>query len=171
MRMRPFRLWLYSLVVRLLPETRAFGFKSMFLRWAGAKLGENVRINSSARFLGNGELEIGDDVWVGAETMIYSVAPAKIRLGAHIDIAPRVTIVTGTHEITPSQTHIGGNGAAKSVSIGDGCWVCAAATILPGSSIGNKSIIAAGSVVCEGEYVDQSLIAGVPAKQVKRYVD
>lgn len=169
--MFPFRLWIYSLVVRLLPETRAFGVKAVLLRWAGAKLGENVRINSSARFLGNGELVIGDDVWIGAEAMIYAVAPSRILIGSHVDIAPRVTIVTGTHEITPSQAHIGGRGTAKSVSIGDGCWVCASATILSGTSIGNKCVIAAGSVVCEGEYASQSLIAGVPARRIKSYCE
>lgn len=69
--MKPFRLWLYGLVVRLLPETRAFALKAAVLRWCGAIVGRNVRINSSASFLG-----IGD--WL-SETMSGLVRDAIFR--------------------------------------------------------------------------------------------
>lgn len=68
--MKTSRLWLYSLFCRLMPETRFFGLKASLLRWCGAKIGMNVRICSSASFYGCGELNIGDDVWIGHRTMI-----------------------------------------------------------------------------------------------------
>lgn len=52
--MKTGRLWLYSLFCRLLPETRFFALKASLLRWCGAKVGKNVRINSGARFCGGG---------------------------------------------------------------------------------------------------------------------
>ena len=58
--MKSLLLWIYSLIVHLLPETRCFGLKAFLLRRCGARIGRNVRINSSVRILGTGRLEIGD---------------------------------------------------------------------------------------------------------------
>ena len=80
----------------------------MLLRWAGAKVGKNVRINSSAVFSGNGGLIVGDDVWIGAGDVISPIAPARIAIGSHIDFGPGVMIVTGSHEIDLEGEHIGG---------------------------------------------------------------
>lgn len=169
-KLRPIRLWLYKVFVKWLPETRLFGLKSALLRWAGAKVGRNVRINSSATFLGNGALDIGDDVWVGVECLFVSSSPAKITIGPHCDIAPRVMFHTGSHTITPDGEHIGGAGYNSSVTLGSGCWVGARSLILPGVSIADKTIVAAGAVVTKSCPEKCSLIAGVPGKVVKKYV-
>ena len=55
----------------------------------------------------------------------------------------------------------------KDIEIGDGTWICANVTILPGVKIGKGCVIAAGSVVnkdCE----DNCMYGGVPAKLIKR---
>lgn len=163
MRLKPFRLWLYRLLVHNLPETRCFGLKVCFLRWCGAQIGENVRINSSARISGTGQLSVGDDVWIGAGSRIVATEKSCVNIGAHVDIGPEVMIITGTHEITPNDDHIAAKGCSMPVEIGSGCWLGARATILPGVSIAEKCVVAAGSVVtksCERSY---SLLAGVPA--------
>ena len=121
--MKPCRLYLYSFFCRILPETRCFGLKRLLLRWVGAKVGKDVRVNSSAVFSGNGDLIIGDDVWVGAANVISPIAPASITIGSHVDLGPGVMILTGSHEIDPDGPHIGGKGTASSVKIGDGCWL------------------------------------------------
>ena len=54
--MRTSLLWLYSLIARLVPESRGYGFKCWLLRKAGAKIGANVRIYSLTKFLGGGNL-------------------------------------------------------------------------------------------------------------------
>ena len=107
-------LWLYRIVTRWLPESRAFGFKAMLLRFAGAKIGNNVRIYSSASFLGTGGLEFGDDVHIGPSALFAATAPAVIKIGSHVDIGPGVVVTTGTHAIDPSGPHIGGCGETHS---------------------------------------------------------
>lgn len=101
----------------MLPETRCFAFKAALLRWCGARIGTHVRICSSAHIIGNGDLQIGDDVWIGSGVFISTVKGVKVQLGACCDIAPRVSILTGMHKITPDGAHIAG---------GDGfvgaCW-------------------------------------------------
>lgn len=74
----------------ILPETRCFGFKRWMLRLCGAKIGKNVRICSSAKFLGAGDLEIGDNTWIGHQCLISS--SSRIIIGANCDFAPRVYI-------------------------------------------------------------------------------
>lgn len=167
--MKTGRLSIYSLICRWLPETRFFGFKVRMLRWCGAKIGKNVRINSSAIFLGNGELTIGDDVWIGAGCRIMPTANAHIVIGCHCDLAPEVMILTGSHEIDAKGDHIGGKGTAANVEIEDGCWLGARSTVLPGVTIAKKNILAAGSVMTTSSEIEKSLWAGVPAKMKKHY--
>lgn len=44
--LHPARLWIYRLTTCWMPETRLFGLKATLLRWCGAQVGTNVRINS-----------------------------------------------------------------------------------------------------------------------------
>ena len=167
--MNPFRLFLYSQIVRWLPETRCFGLKVKLLRWCGATIGKNVRINSSAQFFGNGALIIGDDVWIGPGCLISPVGNATIQLGSHIDIAPQVTILTGSHKIEPWGEHIGGEGYSATVEVADGCWLGARSLLLPGVTLPKKTVVAASAVVTKPITERCSLVAGVPAKVVKQY--
>ena len=54
------------------------------------------------------------------------------------------------------------------VSIGDGCWIAENVKILRGSIIGEKCIVAANSVV-KGKFPAYSIIAGNPAKVIKKW--
>lgn len=167
--MNTLRLWLYFLIVRFLPETRCFALKAFLLRRCGAKVGNNVRIVSSARFVGNGKLIIGDDVWIGAECFISSVGDSIIEIGSHVDLAPQVMLITGTHEVDVQGLHVAGKGCSKSIKIGDGCWIGARSTVLPGVTFSKRIVVAAGSVVCAPIDVDNVLVAGNPASIKKVY--
>jgi len=158
-------LWIYGLTVRLLPESRCFALKRAMLRMAGAKIGANVRIYSSVRIIGQGSLEIGDDVHIGPETLLYPVAPAGIRIGSHVDVAPRATILTGSHVRNRGECeHVAGEGTAEPVEIGDGSWICAGSVILPGVTLPKRTLVAAGAVVTKSIDAEGSMLAGVPAK-------
>lgn len=167
--MRSFRLWIYNLIVRNLPETRCFSFKAALLRWCGVKVGKNVRIGSSVRFSGVGHVELGDDVWIGAAAYIQANAGAVVTIGDCCDVGPHVMLVTGSHEVDVEGSHIAGRGVSKSIIIGDGCWLGARSTILCGVHIPEKSVVAAGAVVVRSVDTPRSLIAGVPACVRKVY--
>ena len=62
-----------------------------------------------------------------------------------------------------------GKGISANVEIGDGCWLGARSTVLPGVSIAKKNILAAGSVMTTSSEIEKSLWAGVPAKMKKQY--
>lgn len=163
--MNSLRLYLVGCFVHHLPETRAFGLKRSLYRWAGAKIGNNVRICSSVKIMGVGQLEIGENTWIGPETFIS--ASSTIKIGANCDIAPRVFIGDGTHELTPDRGRVADIETCHPITIGDGCWICANATIISGVEIGKKCVVAAGAVVVRS-FEEMSIIGGVPAKVIKR---
>ncbi len=166
-RLSPARLWVFHRLARCLPETRCFTLKVALLRWCGAQIGRDVRINSSAVFTGTGRLVIGDDVWIGPGCFVSPVGDAEICIGSHVDLAPQVMILTGSHRIEPEGDHIGGAGTIASVTIGDGCWLGARITVLPGVSLAEKTVVAAGAVVTASVTEAKTLVAGVPARRKK----
>jgi len=154
-------------ILSFLPETRCFSFKRFLYRLQGCKVGINVKICSSARIMGNGVLVIGDNTWIGPETLIIS--SSKIIIGNDVDIAPRVYIGTGTHEINTLNYKSAGKEINKDVIIGDGCWLGVSCILLPGTFLAPKIIVAAGSVVSDVFEDPNILLAGVPAKIKKFY--
>ena len=149
---------------RFIPETSAFAFKRALLRWCGARVGKNVRICSSATILGNGDLEIGDDTWVGHQVLINS--GSLIQIGANVDIAPRVVLGTGSHKLDPVGSHTAGEGTQSPIVIEDGVWLCANSLVLPGVRVGKKSVVAAGAVVTR-DVPERQIVAGVPARLLR----
>lgn len=104
-------------------------------------IGKNVFINHDCSFLDLGGISIDDDVLIG----------------------PKVSIITENHPINPSNRK---SLDLKSVHIKKNAWIGASATILPGVTIGENAIVAAGSVVNKN-VPDNVIVAGVPAKIVK----
>lgn len=158
------KLYIISLFVKLIPNTRGFSLKSKLYRWAGAVIGDNVRIVSSVRIIGNGQLIIGDNTWIGHETML--LCSSRTEIGANCDIAPRVYIGNGTHRITPEKSRIADIESSEDIKIGNGCWIGVNSTILPGTTLGDKCVVAGGTVVTKSSS-PYCLLAGVPAR-VKR---
>ena len=157
-------LYVVSFIVHILPETRCFAFKRFLYKLAGAKIAKGVRICSSATILGNGDLSIGENTWIGSQVLI--VTTSKVVIGANVDIAPRVYIGTGSHVIDPVGSHTAGEGFSASVVICDGVWLCASTTILPGVTVGNKALVAAGSTVTK-DINPYEVVGGCPAKCIK----
>lgn len=160
-------LYLIRLIMPLIPETRGFRFKRLMLRLAGAHIGSNVRICSSAHFIGTGQLSIGNNTWIGHHCLIS--ATSSIQIGANCDLAPNVYIGNGTHLITPDKRRIADIEISKDIIIGNGCWLCANSTILPGVEIGDKCVVAAGAVVTQSNKSPLCLLAGIPAKVKKEF--
>lgn len=164
--MNTLTLSLYRFVVKYIPETKGFALKRWLLRRAGAVVGRNVRICSSVFIAGSGRLSIGDDTWIGHKSVL--IAAGDLIIGKNVDIAPGVMITTGSHKIAPNGRRIAGEGISKEIRVGDGTWICANATILPGVSIGEMSLVAAGAVVTR-DVVPHTSVASVPARLLKDY--
>ena len=167
--LRPFRLYWVNLFTRCLPPTRLYGLKRSLFRWAGVQLGDNVRLVSGVKIVGSGKLSIGDNSFVGHDTMIL-LGGGQITIGRDADISSRVTVVNGTHHISTDPDKAAGDGFAQDIQIGDGVWVGVSATIIGGAKVGKGSIVAAAALV-NGEVPEQMLVGGVPAKIIRNRHD
>jgi acetyltransferase-like isoleucine patch superfamily enzyme len=114
-------------------------------------------------------ISIGDRCLVGRGSAV--IARCGIQIGDDVTIAPSVYITDHNHSYANVQIPIGQQWPAEDeVSIGEGSWLGSGVIILPGARIGRHVTVAAGSIV-RGDVPDYSVIAGVPAKVVRRYTD
>jgi len=105
-------------------------------------VGRNVFVNQNCTFYDLGGLDIADDVMIG----------------------PNVSIITSGHPIEPSQRRTGVT--AKPVAIERNVWIAAGATIIGGVTVGENSIVAAGSVVTK-DVPPNTLVGGSPARVIR----
>lgn len=93
----------------------------------------------------------------------------EVRIGDHCMIGPNTLITTVNHPLLPSKrrAHMG---IAEPVTIKDDVWIGGNVTILPGVTIGNNVVVAAGAVVTK-DVEDNCVVAGVPAKVIKKIED
>lgn len=153
--------------VSLLPSTRAFRLKAWLFRQAGMQISTSARIISTVKIWGTISLSVGDDCFIGHEVLIGG-GDSQITIGKHVDIAPRVSILSGTHEVDMVGKHSAGAGYSQDITIEDGVWIGAGSTILAGVTIGRKAIIAAGSTVTQ-DIPAYTLAAGTPCRPKKTW--
>lgn len=111
-----------------------------------------------------GDVIIGDHTRVGLHNTI--IGPVKI--GNHVNLAQGITVTALNHNFADPDKRIDEQGVSTTpVTIGDDIWIGANAAILPGVSIGDHSVVAAGAVVTK-EVPPHSLVAGVPARIIKK---
>ena len=111
-----------------------------------------------------GDVTIGDYTRIG----IHCTVIGPVCIGHHVNLAQGITVTALNHNFEDTSKRIDEQGiSTKPVVIGDDVWIGANAVILPGVTIGTHSIVAAGAVVTK-DVPEFSLVAGVPAKVIKK---
>lgn len=105
-------------------------------------VGRNAFINQNCTFYDLGGLDIADDVMIG----------------------PNVSLITSGHPIEPSQRRT--SVIAKPIVIERNVWIAAGAIVIGGVTIGENSVVAAGSVVTR-DVPPNSLVGGNPARVIR----
>lgn len=105
------------------------------------KIGKNVFINFDCVFLDLGGITIEDNVF----------------------IAPKVSLLSEGHPTSIEDRH---SLIPKAIHIKKNAWIGASATILPGVTIGENAVVAAGAVVSK-DVADNTVVGGIPAKFIK----
>jgi acetyltransferase-like isoleucine patch superfamily enzyme len=106
------------------------------------RVGRNVFVNQNCTFYDLGGLDIGDDVMIG----------------------PNVSILTSAHPLEPSRRRA--CVTAKPVIIERKVWIAAGAIIIGGVTVGENSVVAAGSVVTR-DVPPNTLVGGNPARVIR----
>lgn len=109
-------------------------------------------------------IELGSRIFFNFNCVVLDVMP--VRIGNNCLFGPAVQIYTATHPLDAVERRSGLE-YAKPIVIGDDVWVGGGAIICPGVSIGNRCVIAAGSVVTKN-VPDGTIVGGNPAREIFR---
>lgn len=124
----------------------------------------HIECSGSLTNLGVG-LVVGNNVGLGANCF-YGCA-GGITIGDDTIFGNFVSLHSENHNYDRKDLPIRLQGVNRQgIKIGKDCWIGAKATILDGVEIGNGCIVAAGAVVTKGIYPDDSILGGVPAKNI-----
>lgn len=134
-------LWFACMNTIFMPWFVPAGFRVALLRAFGADIGSCVLIRHRVRVLWPWKLTVGDNSWIGEGVWILNLEPVSI--GANVCLSQEAMLCTGSHDHRRSDFGY----ANRSITIEDGAWVGARATVLPGVAIGAEAVVAAGAVV------------------------
>jgi acetyltransferase-like isoleucine patch superfamily enzyme len=162
-----FRLLLANLILRLLPNASFGRLRTAIYRLGGLQIGARSIILGRIEFTGVGSiakrLRIGSNVFINSHC--FFDLNADIDIGDWVSIGHHVTFITAGHDLGPAQCRAGKINS-QPISVGSGSWIGARTALLPGVSIGNASVVAAGSVV-SGAVPANRLVGGAPARPLK----
>ena len=111
-------------------------------------IGDRCTLGKGIGIVGHERIEIGDDIWTGHYVYITDQNHGY----ENLDL--------------PIGTQMWKN---EPVRIGSGSWLGHGAIVLPGSQIGEHVVIAAGAIVAGLHVPDNCVVAGVPARIVRKY--
>ncbi len=138
------------------------------------KIGEYCRLKGVSIFMDSGnKMFIGDRVVCNASnsqrTRLNSCGGTSLTIGDNCLLSNNVEIhTTDYHKIF----HEGAlQVSAKPVDVGNNCWIGLSSIILKGVHLGPNCVVGAGSVVVNSEIGENCIVAGNPAKIVKKNID
>jgi len=139
--------------------------KSLFLRMNGAHVGKRCVFYPGIWIAPGRGLVLGDDVDLALGVLITTTGGVEI--GDRTLIGYRSQIISANHVIPEQRGRIFGAGHVKSkVVLGCDAWIGGNSAIMPGVTIGDGAVVAAGSVVTK-DVEAYTIVGGVPAKLIK----
>lgn len=129
-------------------------------------IGNNVYIGHDTIIKGyyKHDLIIGDNCWIGQMCFIHGAG--GVRIGSNVGIGPGVKIHAAYHAANPEQPILFNNLEFKEIIINDGCNLGIGSVILPGVTIGKNVRVGANAVVNK-TLPDNVTAVGVPVRIVK----
>jgi len=174
---------LYRLLKKFKTHFPIINNKDRVIIGKGSSFGFNTVINADGKFvkigdnchfevgvylrLWDGDISIGDNVFVGPYSVLYG--HNGLSIGSNVLIASHVTLIPANHNFSNKELLIKDQGlSGEGIVIEDNVWIATGVTVLQGVTIGKGSIIAAGAIVNKN-VPEYSIYGGVPARLIKNY--
>jgi maltose O-acetyltransferase len=162
------RLSLINVLLAPLPPFVGSRLRTHALRAAGFTIGHGSVFWGMPRITGSRniyrQLVIGQQCVFNVGCVFDT--EGTITIGDNVALGQQVMLLTSTHEIGLSERRADFKLLNLPIIIGNGCWLGARCTILPGVDIGKGAIIAAGAVV-NRNVPENTLVGGIPARVIK----
>ncbi len=147
----------YNALVTYLPSR---WLRRTYLRCWLSRVGRGTGVQMRCRFLNGRRITLGERNVVNFGTLIDG-RTFPVTLGDDVSIGPEATVLTLGHD--PQSESFATAGGP--VQIGDRAWVGYRAIVMPGVTIGEGAVVAAGAVVTK-DVEPFTIVAGVPAKPI-----
>lgn len=135
--------------------------RNLLSQITGSEIDESVAIFTPLYINYGKHTKIGKNVFINFDCVFLDLGGITIEDG--VLIAPKVSLLSEGHGISSDQRH---SLIPKPIHIKKNAWIGAGATILQGVTIGENSVVAAGSVVSK-DVPDNVVVGGIPAKIIK----
>jgi acetyltransferase-like isoleucine patch superfamily enzyme len=136
--------------------------RALFGELTGQALDETFALIPPFYTEGGVHIRIGRNVFINQNCTIYDLGGVDI--GDDVLIGPNVSLITSGHPVAPSRRRDGV--VASPIIIERNVWIAAGATIIGGVTVGENSVVAAGSVVTKDVPRD-TLVGGNPARVIR----
>lgn len=120
-------------------------------------------LEPNVRFDYGYNISVGKQFYANFDCTFLDVCP--IEFGDNCMLGPGCQILTPTHPLHPVKRNSGLEGG-KPIKVGNNAWFGGNVTILPGVTLGDNMVVAAGAVVTKS-FGDNVVLAGNPAKVIK----
>lgn len=178
--------WFTWKVWRKLGPPLGFKWRRLALYAQGVRFGRNLLVEPGVGLGATGEIELGDDVWLGRGVFInvwpgaklviesntyigrYTIilAHQSVHIGHHSMIAPYCHITDVNHGTRPGRIMRLQPLESQPIRIEPDVWLGAGCSVLPGVSIGTGSVVGARAVVTRN-LPAYAVAVGVPARVIK----
>lgn len=150
-----------KLLLRMNNATEPMEVRSILSQITASKIDESVAIFTPLYINYGKHTKIGKNVFINFDCVFLDLGGITIDDG--VLIAPKVSLLSEGHGILPEQRHAL---IPKHIHIKKNAWIGAGATILQGVTVGENSIVAAGSIVSK-DVPNNVIVGGIPAKIIK----
>jgi len=135
--------------------------KKLLSQITGSEIDESVTVFTPLYINYGKHTKIGKNVFINFDCVFLDLGGITIEDG--VLIAPKVSLLSEGHPISPNerQSLVPGH-----IYIKKNAWIGAGATILPGVTVGENAVVAAGAVVSK-DVPANTVVGGIPAKYIK----
>src|SRR3954469_14384867 len=150
-----------KLLVQLNNADDAAEIRDLLRQITGSEIDESVAVFTQLYINYGKNTKIGKNVFINFDCVFLDLGGITIEDG--VLIAPKVSLLSEGHPVSPNerQSLIPGH-----IHVKKNAWIGAGATILPGVTIGENAVVAAGAVVSK-DVPANTVVGGVPAKIIK----
>lgn len=150
-----------KLLVQLNNSSDAAEINDLLSQITGSKIDDSVAVFTPLYINYGKNTKIGKNVFINFDCVFLDLG--GITIEDNVLIAPKVSLLSEGHPLSPNerQSLVPGH-----VHVKKNAWIGAGATILPGVTVGENAVVAAGAVVSK-DVPANTVVGGIPAKQIK----